>query len=305
MFDNEMSEDEVPEDEFVSPTTASATPATLAPEAQVEEAQVAEAQIHGPASADLLRAAADPALTEDLALALLKRADLHPEVLDQLAQNANALKSRKVRIALVSHPHTPRHVSVPLARQFYTFDLMRVALSPSVPADVKVAADDVLISRLKTVTIGERLTLARRASGRVAAALLLDVEKTDGKIVDDKIGDGKVIDAETVTRENRVMQTALENPRLTEAFLINSVLRPAASAALVHAVAHHAKWSCRREVRATLLRTEHLPLARALEFSREIPAPLLHEVLASSRLPDKIKDQLLRQSQASSPTPSC
>jgi len=269
-----MSEDEMPKDETAPTSIASATPAALA-------------------SVDLLRAA-DPALTGDLALALLKRPDLPPEVLEQLAKNASALKSRKVKIALASHPNTPRHVSVPLARQFYTFDLMKVALSPRVPADVKVAVDDVLISRLKTVTIGERVTLARRASGRVAAALLLDVEKRDGKIVD-----GKIINAETIARETRVMRTALENPRLTEALVINSVLRPAASAALVHAVAQHEKWSCRREIRAALLRTEHLSLARALEFSREIPAPLLHDVLASSRLPAQIKDQLLRESHTS------
>ena len=249
-------------------------------------------------SADLLHTVADPNLTEDLALAFLKRADLLPEVIERLAKNVNALKSRKVKIALVSHPHTPRHVSVPLARQFYTFDLMKVALSPWVPADVKIAADEVLISRLKMVTIGERLTLARRASGRVAAALLLDLEKMDGKIIDGKSVDSKVPDAKTVARETRVMRTALENPRLTESLVISSVLRPAASAALVDAVAQHEKWSCRREIRAALLRTEHLSLARALEFSREIPAPQLHELLASSRLPDKIKNQLLRESPA-------
>lgn len=254
--------------------------------------------------ADLLRTAADPAFTEDLALALLKRADLPPEVLEQIAKNANALKSRKVKIALVSHPHTPRHVSVPLARQFYTFDLMKVALSPSVPADVKVAVDNVLISRLRTVTLGERLTLARRASGRVAAALLLDVESGDGKIADRKTIDGKTIvgktiAAKTVARDTRVMQAALENPRLTEALVIKSVLGRAAGAALVHAVARHAKWARRKEIRAALLRTGHLSLARALEFSREIPAPLLQEVLASSRLPAPIKAQLIRQSQAS------
>jgi hypothetical protein len=247
------------------------------------------------APADFMRTAADPDLSEDQALALLKHADLPSEVLEQLAKNANALKSRKVKIALVSHPRAPRHVSVPLARQFYTFDLMKVSLSPSVPADVKVAVDDVLIARLKTVTIGERLTLARRASGRVAAALLLDVEKMDGKIIDDKDAGGRIVDAKTVARETRVMRTALENPRLTEALVIGSVLRPAASVALVHAVARHEKWSCRREIRAALLRTEHLSLARALEFSREIPHPLLQEILASSRLPGGIKDQLLRE----------
>jgi len=276
MSEGEMSEEAIPEDKAAPPSTTSATPI-------------------GPTPADLLRTAVDPALTEDLALALLKRAALPPEVLEHLAKNANALKSRKVKIALASHPHTPRHVSVPLARQFYTFDLMKVALSSTVPADVKVAVDDVLISRLKTVTIGERLTLARRASGRVAAALLFDVETIGTKITD----------AKTVARETRVMQAALENPRLTEALVINSVLRPAASAALVHAVAQHAKWSPRREIRAALLRTEHLSLARALEFSHEIPGPLLHELLTASRLPAQIKDQLLSESHASSPPASC
>src|SRR5229473_7717321 len=283
MSDREMSKDEALEEAAQSPTASS--PPTLAP-------------------ADLLRTVADTALTEEFALALLKRADLPPEVIEQLAKNTNALKSRKVKIALASHSKTPRHVSVPLARQFYTFDLMKVALSPTVPADVKVAVDDVLISRLKTVTIGERLTLARRASGRVAAALLLDVETVDRKRMDGKIVADKIVNAKTAARETRVMQTALENPRLTEALVIYSVLRLVASAALVQAVAQHAKWSCRREIRAALLRTAHLSLARALEFSREIPAPLLHELLASSRLPAPIKDQLLRESQTGAPPPS-
>jgi len=147
----------------------------MSEEGVLEDARPPSATCFAPALADLLRTVADPALTEDLALALLKHADLPSEVLEQLAKNSNALKTRKVRIALASHGHTPRHVSVPLARQFYTFDLMKVALSPGVPADVKVAVDDILIARLEMVTVGERLTLARRASGRVAAALLLEV----------------------------------------------------------------------------------------------------------------------------------
>jgi hypothetical protein len=236
-------------------------------------------------TAELLIVVADPALAEDMAQALLKRPDLPVEVIEQLAKHATALKSRKVKLALASHPRTPRHLSVPMARQFYTFDLMKVALSPGVPADVKIAIDDVLISRLKMVTTGERLTLARRASGRVAAALLLDAENLDRRIVD----------AKTLERETRVMLAALENPRLTEVLVIGSVLRPAASAALVDAVARHAKWSTRREIRAALLRTEHLSLARSLEFSKEIPPALLPELLASSRLPDKIKEQLLHE----------
>jgi hypothetical protein len=243
---------------------------------------------------DLLRAAADPALTEDLALSLLKRADLHPQILEQLAKNAGALKSRKVKIALASHPHTPRHVSVPLARQFYTFDLMKLALAPGAPADLKVAVDDILIARLETVTIGERLTLARRASGRVAAALLRDGDTANVPAVAGKAAGGKIQNSQT-----RVIQTALENPRLTEALVIGSVLRADASAALVDAVASHARWSSRKEIRMALLRTEHLSLARALEFSSEIPAGALRELLGSSLLPSRIKEELLRESEKS------
>jgi hypothetical protein len=260
-----------------------------------------------PVIAELLRAAAGPSLTEDLSLAILKRSDLPAEVLEQLAKNVVALKSRKVRLALAGHPHTPRHVSVPLARQFQAFDLMKLALSPGVPADVRVAADSVLISRLESVTVGERLTLARRASGRVAAALLLEVGiETDTDTAERaKTVEAKAIDAKpdgigikavrTKSPGLRVMQTALDNPRLTEVLVINSVLRPDASAALIHAVARHEKWSYRKETRAALLRTEFLSLARALEFSLEIAAPVLAELLANSRLPAKIKDLLLRE----------
>jgi hypothetical protein len=250
-------------------------------------------------STELLQTAADPTLTEDLALSLLKRADLHPQVLERLAKNASVMKSRKAKMALASHPHTPRHVSVPLARQFYTFDLMKVALSPGVPADVKIAVDDVLVARLETVTMGERLTLARRASGRVAAALLLNVENADGKVVKgneegEAVG-SKIIIGKAPSLHARVMQAALDNPRLTEALVISSVLRADAGPALVQAVARHAKWSPRKEIRAALLRTEHLSLARALEFARMMTPVMLPEILQNSRLPERIRQQILRE----------
>ena len=240
-------------------------------------------------SADL-QIASDPALNEDGALAFLKRNDLSAEVIDRLAKNINAVKSRKVRIALVAHPHTPRHISVPLARQLYTFDLMKVGLAPAVAADVKVAVDDVLIARLPAITIGERLTLAHRASGRVAAALLLT-----GKTASPAVSEIPKKAAGTLDPETRVLKTALENPRLTDALIMSMILRPTASAALVHAVANHAKWSRRVEIQCALLRTQYLSLAKALAFSAEIPQSQLQEILDSSRLPESIKLQVLKQ----------
>jgi len=237
--------------------SASSGPSEAAPPRAVRQTAVADASSPGvihPRS-------------EDLVLALLQSLELPPEQLELLSQNPAAMKSRKVCVALAAHPRTPRHLALRLIRQLYTFDLMRFTLQPAVAADLKRMADEQLVARLASVTLGERLTLARRGSQGVAAALLLD-------------------------KESRVSHAALENSRLTEAAVSNAVLRPNATSAFVEAVCHHPKWSVRREIRAALLRSQHTPLARALEFARALPPPLLRDILHTSRLPEKIKTYL-------------
>lgn len=211
--------------------------------------------------------AADLALTEDIILAQLKDRVLPVEQIDQISKNPVATKSRKVRLALAAHPRTPRRLVLRLIRELYTFDLMQFALVPAAAADLKRVADDLLISRLAFVSLGERISLARRCSSSVAAALLLD-------------------------KESRVWQTALENPRLTDAAIVKALQRPGATPAFVGAVCHHAKWSPRPEVRVALLRNPHTPFARALEFARRLPPPQLRDILHASRLPEKIKEHL-------------
>lgn len=222
-------------------------------------------------SAEVLKAAAaDPALNEDLALALLQRNDLPPEVLEQIGKNPAAVKSRKAKLAIVGHAKTPRYVSVSLLRQLFTFDLMKVALTPVVAGDIKAAAEEVLIKRLESLSSGERMSLARRASGRVVGALLLDPE-------------------------TRVIQTALQNPRLTEAVVIKALMGARSPAALVRAVCEHPKWSLRREIRIALLRNEKTPIRFAEEFVRALPAAQVKEVLQTSRLSEAVRSSLLKQ----------
>ncbi len=232
------------------------------------ETAVAEA-VRSVSPEGLSAAASDPGLTEDLALVLLKRSDLPTHVHDRLSRNSNLLKSRKVRLALIEHHRTPRHISVPMVRHLFTFDLMKVALTPLVAADIKMAAEESLINRLERLAHGERLSLARRASGRVAAALLLEGER-------------------------RVIAAALENSRLTESAIIKALMRRDAPEALVSAVCHHSKWSPRREIRIALLHNRETPLRCALEFSRSLPGPAVREILNSSHLPAAIKDGLLK-----------
>src|SRR4029077_5321953 len=99
--------------------------------------------------------------SEDAVLALLNTSDVTAEALARLAKNPIVSKSRKVLVALASHPRTPRHVSIPLLRSMFTFDLMNFALTPAVAPDVKRAAEEQLIMRLESLPVGQKITLAR------------------------------------------------------------------------------------------------------------------------------------------------
>ncbi|MGH9494339.1 MAG: hypothetical protein ACRD3B_05025 [Candidatus Sulfotelmatobacter sp.] len=210
-------------------------------------------------------------LTEDLALAQLKNRDLSAKQVAHISQDAGAMKSRKVRLALAGHPRTPRRIALRVIRELYTFELMQFAMTPSPTADLKHVADELLVARLAAVSLGERISLARRSSQMVAAALLLDKEK-------------------------RVWQPALENPRMTEAAIVKALQRTTAAPAFVQGVWRHAKWSVRPEIRVALLRNAHTPLARAIEFARGIALRHLRDILHMSRLPEKTKEYLRKNS---------
>jgi hypothetical protein len=237
---------------------------TMAEESQPDDATESTPPLDLPSTAPL---------TEDLALAQLKAGDLSEEDIHQIAQSAGVMKSRKVRLALASHPRTQRRIALRLIRELYTFELMKFALTPTVAADLKRVADELLVGRLASISLGERISLARRSSDRVATALLLDKEK-------------------------RVWQPALENSRLTEAAVVKALQRSVATPALVEAVSHHSKWSLRPEIRTALLRNAHTPLARALEFARRIPPRQLRDILHTSRLPENTKDYLRKNLKA-------
>jgi hypothetical protein len=237
-----------------------------------------EAMIHH-ASAKMVKAAAQhEALTEELALALLARRDIPPAALEAVSKRGELMKHRKVSLAVAQHPKTPRHISLPLVRRLYTFDLMQLALTPRVQADLKLVADEVIVNRVESISAGERLALARQGSARVAAALLLDVDL-------------------------RVVEAGLNNPRMTEAWVVKTIAREDASLLLLDVVSRHPKWSVRREVQIALLRNANTPFGRLLQIASLVPWHILDEVLKTSKLTPEIHNYLIRMLEAKSSRP--
>jgi hypothetical protein len=145
---------------------------------------------------------------------------------------------------------------------------MQVALQPVVPPDVKRAAEEVLISKLTSITSGERFTLAKQSSGRVAAALLLD-------------------------KEDRILQAALANPQMTEIFIVKLLKAETGTERLAPAVSRHQKWSFRNDVKAALLGNKNTPPARMIQLAAELPVNLIKDVLRNGRLSPQAKNSLL------------
>ena len=222
-------------------------------------------------SNDVLReAAAHPGMNEDLTLSLLARRDLPAAVLEALVKNPSVMKHRKVVTAIVGHPRTPRHVSLPMVRTLYVFELMQVALTPAVAPDIKRAAEDQIVLRLETVSAGERLGLAKQGSNRVAEALLADPEA-------------------------RIVEAALLNPRMTEASVVQALGKEKLPAHFVEQASRHSKWSLRREVRLALLKSEHTPLGRVFAFIQAFSTQTLRDILKHSRLPANVKMYLMEE----------
>ncbi len=238
-------------------------------EARVSGAPL-ESLIHERSPEVLTAVASDSRLTEDLALGLLTRRDLPRQALEALSKNVAVMKSRKVVLALVGHSYTPRHVALPIVRHLYTFELMSLALLPAVAADLKLAVEEALINRLKTISAGERLTLAKRGSTRIAATLLTDPDE-------------------------RVIEAALQNPHMTEASVVKAIMTETAPPGLLDLVCRSPNWSVRREVGVALLRNEKTPLARAIAIADSLPTAVLRDVLHYSRLTPNIKAYLLKE----------
>ena len=208
------------------------------------------------------------ALSEELALTLLKRRDLPKEVLEALAKNGRVMKRREVKTEIVKHQRTPRHISLPLIKHLYTGDLMHAALTPSVPADLKMAIEEALIKRLPSVSVGERLMFSKRASGRVAAFLLND-------------------------EEARIVDAALNNPYMTEALIIKQLVLEQPSQLLTVHVSHHPKWSLRKDIRMAMLKNPYTPFAFAIVCAEGLTLKELKDLLFVSQLPEQIKEYLV------------
>lgn len=161
---------------------------------------------------------------------------------------------------VLRNPRTPRQTALALLRNLYFEDLLDVTVTSTVPADLRRVAEDAVINRLPALSLGERVSMARRVTGRVAGMLLLD-------------------------RELRVVEIALTNGRLTEELVVKALGMEAIGIEAVDKIAVHPRWSLAYGVKLALLRQPFTSLGRVLTLASQVRRDDLLVIAGDPRMP--------------------
>jgi len=207
----------------------------------------------------VLAALKNPALGESHLLLLLKRHDLGEDHLKGICKLSIVEASHRLKLAIARHPSTPASQLLGILPQLYLFELLDFCFIPGITPDQQLAAERSIIQRLPVTPLGNKLTLARRATPLVLEALL-------------KEGDPRVI------------EICLTNPRLKEGTLYQFLRSSAAKADTISMVARSSRWQNRPNLKEAILTNPRTPL---IWFTLWLPAMSgsdLRRLIASSRL---------------------
>jgi hypothetical protein len=194
-----------------------------------------QALIHESDEETLLALLENPLLEESHISQMLERLDLSANVLTAVTEKGKWTTSEGVRLRLARHPRTPRRFAMALLRQLYLFDLVRLSLLPSTPAEIRRVAEELMITRVPQLPIGQKLALARRGPARVVGALLAEGHP-------------------------QAIKLALANAFLTESQVLKVLAKAGVPERVVAAIAQHPRWAVQYNVRVALVRNSHTPI---------------------------------------------
>lgn len=195
---------------------------------------------------------------------VLRNHSATPGLLMTLGRDRRWTRAYEVKKGLVHHPRTP----VTLARSFlphlYWKDLAEIAEAPWIQPGVRRQAEEVLKRRLPELTQGERVSLARRASRGVIAAL-------------------------RESSEARVLKALLSNVRLMEHDALSIASSEKAPRDVLVNLAEHPAWRDRYGVRLSLVSNPRTPVAVALRVMEALPSSDLRRLSQDLRVPKIVR----------------
>ncbi len=220
--------------------------------------------VHDAREEILLALLENPHLEEPHVTALVGRLDLPVNVLTAVAAEGKWTSREPVRLGLARHPRTPKRVALSMLRQLFLFDLARLSLLPSAPADIRRAAEEAILARVPHLPVGEKLTLARRGPARVAGALLAEGHP-------------------------QAIKLALDNAFLTESQVLKVLAKPGVPERAVVAIAQHRKWAHVYNIRVALVRNPATPAPQVMVILPDLTLRDLKDLARLESLPPHVR----------------
>ena len=184
-------------------------------------------------------------LLEDEAIAVLNNPFVTPAICQQIAQNQRLTGFYSVRLKLVALKHTPQAHAVKFVHYLYWSDLVRLSVDVKVNAPVRRAIDTILVNKVDKLTLGERITVAKRCSHALVKALLFDPDP-------------------------RVFEALLINQRVREDDLLLVAGSERATRMHLQLLANDRKWSYRYNIRKALVMNPLTPRSAAASMLRSL-----------------------------------
>jgi hypothetical protein len=128
-----------------------------------------------------------------------------------------------------------------------------------VTPDQKFAAERAILQRMPTTELGNKMTLARRATATVVGEILKE---------------GEV----------RLVEICLNSPRLREVAILQFINGAKASAETISMIARHPKWESRPNLRLAILKNRRTPAVWFTLFLPQLRTTDIRNLLLSKRL---------------------
>lgn len=226
--------------------------------------------VHDP-SPRVIRALLENArLCEKDIVTIAGRTNISGALLEAIAKNRRWAESYPLRLALAKNPNTPLFVSLSIARYLRLFDLTGIIRSHSLPLAFRHKIEAIVIEKIPTMPLGIKKTMARQVAGNVLIKMLQE-------------------------RDPEVIRLCLSNPYLVENHLFKIISRKDTAEETIRLIAEHPVWSGRSLIRYSLIHNSHTPLARSVQFFRDMKLTDLRDLYADPTAPVTVKPFIHRE----------
>jgi hypothetical protein len=204
-----------------------------------------------------------------------------PQIAEVVASTREHLGTQAIREKLAGFPGLNNAQAVGLLGSLSWSSLIAVAQTPKTPPLVRRQAERKLIYQIPTMTLGEKIAMARRAHRALFPGLIGQADE-------------------------KILTALLDNPRLVENDLIVLINTGEPPVSFIATVARHFRWSRCLGVRRAIVGCPLSPLPLALSILVQLPRSEQRRVVERESVPHRVRsaaEALLARERTDDPTP--